>query len=348
MRPDYSAPEILRRESRYRVTVLVLVVATVVATVAYVGIGASAPIPFGQVVAEILHGPGKSTSSNVITWDIRLPRGLLCLISGWILAGVGSSFQALLRNPLADPFVIGVSSGAGVGGAIAISAGFAGAFFGLGMMAACFCGGLLSLGLVFALSRRHGLVNVSSLLLAGVATGSLLSALLSFILMLGGMDTTRILGFLLGHTSDSNWSKVAVVAVATIGFTWIGRRLNSLNLLALGETSAKRMGVEADYVRNVTLAVGTAMTAAVVGCIGIVGFIGLLGPHIARSWVGVDWRRSLPVAVLLGGLLMVVSDLIAQRLLPWLTGAAGMEVNVGIVAALLGAPTLLILLRREE
>ncbi len=343
MRPDDSPAE-----SRYRATLLVLGLTTAVAMVAYIGIGASAPLPFGQIVSEILRGPGKASSANVITWDIRLPRGLLCLISGWILAGVGSSFQALLRNPLADPFIIGVSSGAGVGGAIAIAAGFAGAFFGLGMMAACFAGGLLSLALVFALSRRQRVVNVASLLLAGVATGSLLSALLSFILMLGGQDTTRILGFLLGHTSDASWSKVSVVAIATIGFVWLGRQLRALNLLALGEVSAKRMGVRADYVRNVTLSVGTAMTAAVVGCIGIVGFVGLLGPHIARSWVGVDWRRSLPVAVMIGGLLMVVSDLIAQRLLPWLTGAAGMEVNVGIVAALLGAPTLLILLRREE
>jgi iron complex transport system permease protein len=166
--------------------------------------------------------------------------------------------------------------------------------------------------------------------------------------MLGGQDTNRILGFLLGHTSDANWQKVLVVSIASLGLIVQWREVRSLNLMAMGDAAARRMGVETERTRNVILGIGTAMTAAVVGTIGIVGFIGLLGPHMARKLVGVDWRRSMPVAVLLGGVLMVISDLVAQRVLPWLTGNAGMEVNVGIVAALLGAPTLLVLLRRSE
>lgn len=334
---------------RERLTILFLLGGTLLAVVAYVWLGASSSMSFGQVVAEMVRGPHTGFSAaNTITWSIRLPRCLLCLFSGWILAGVGSAFQALLRNPLADPYVIGVASGAGAGGAVSLAAGFAGLAGGFGMIGACFAGGLLSLALVFGLSRRRGVVVVSQLLLAGVTVGSLLSALLTFILMLGGQDTTRILGFLLGHTSDANWQKVLVVSIASLGLVLQWREVRSLNLMAMGDAAARRMGVDAERTRNYILGIGTAMTAAVVGTIGIVGFIGLLGPHMARKLVGVDWRRSMPVAVLLGGVLMVISDLAAQRVLPWLTGNAGMEVNVGIVAALLGAPTLLVLLRRSE
>jgi iron complex transport system permease protein len=167
--------------------------------------------------------------------------------------------------------------------------------------------------------------------------------------MLAGHDTTRILGFLLGHTSDSSWTKVALLfPTLLIGLAFLYLRSRRLNALAVGEASAQRLGVDVNRLTNEILLIGTAMTAAAVGAVGIVGFIGLVAPHLARRLFGVDWRVSLPGSALMGTVVLLAADLIGQRALSEIMHRPGMEVNVGIVSALLGAPSLLILLRRSE
>ena len=321
---------------------LLLVGVTLAVLVAHLCIGSDQIHSPLVVMSTLFAGPRANTDITLILWMIRLPRALESLFAGVLLGLVGSAFQALLRNPLAEPYVVGVSSGAAIGSAMAVLLGF-----GALTMPAGFVTGMLSLMLVFALANRRGVVEVTSLLLAGVTVGALLSAVLSLILMLAGQDTNRVLAFLLGHTSDADWSRVATLAITSVvGLALLWPKTRALNAFAVGGTTAQRLGVDTARLTRFVLVVGTAMTAASVGAVGIVGFVGLVAPHVARRLVGVDWRISLPTAGILGGLVMLAADLLAQRALPMLTGHPGMELNVGIVCALIGAPSLLSLLRR--
>ncbi|RYG33343.1 iron ABC transporter permease, partial [bacterium] len=222
--------------------VLVLVFAGV-----HLASGSSGMLSIGQVLSELFRGPGHEGTANAIVWDIRLPRLLVAGLSGVSLGAVGATFQALFRNPLADPYVVGVSSGAAVGSALAVSLGFGAASFGLGVVGAGLVTGLASLGLVRALAYRRGVVEMATLLLAGVTVSALLSALLSLILLLAGQDSGRVLAFLLGHTSDANWPRaLALLPFALFGTLWLSRQGKRLNALAMGETTARRLGVETE------------------------------------------------------------------------------------------------------
>ena len=322
---------------------LILVGVTFAVLVLHVCVGSQrvlSPVDVGQA---IVRGPNAGDAMAVMIYIIRLPRALVSMFSGVLLGLVGSAFQALLRNPLADPYIVGVSSGAAIGSALAV-------IFGLGafVMPAGFATGMLSLLLVMALSRRRGTVDVAGLLLAGVTVGALLSAILTLLLMLAGQDTNRVLAFMLGHTSDADWPKAWTLIVAAIGgLALLWPQTRALNAFAVGGQTAHRLGVDTRRLTGYVLLIGTAMTAASVGAVGIVGFVGLVAPHIARRLVGVDWRVSLPTAGVVGGLVMVLADLVGQRALPLLTGHAGMELNVGIVCALIGAPSLIGLLKRS-
>jgi iron complex transport system permease protein len=326
-----------------------LAVITFLVFLVHLGVGSSAWYTPGDVIRELVRGPGFSEPANTIVWQIRLPRATACVLVGGILGLVGSAFQAQLRNPLADPYIVGVSSGAAVGGAAAFVLGLAGWFGGLGVTVFGFFTGLLSLWLVYSLAKHRGVVDVTSLLLAGVVIGSLLSAVLSLLLIASGKDQTVVLAWLLGSISPSFWAENALLAVALLaGAVILARESRRLNVFALGEDTAQRLGVDTVRLTRVVLITGTAMTAAAVGAVGIVGFLGLVAPHIARRLMGVDWRRSMTGAMIVGMLLLTGSDLIAQRLIPGLLNMPGLELPVGIVTALLGAPSLLILLKRSK
>jgi iron complex transport system permease protein len=303
-----------------------------------------------EVVRQLLKGPspGGDDQVNNIIWGIRLPRVLECVCVGGILGTVGSAFQAQLRNPLAEPYIVGVSSGAAVGSALATVLGFEAAFGGLGSAACGFVTGMMALGLVYSLASRRGTVDVTTLLLAGVVIGALLSSVLSLTILLAGRDSNRILETLLGTMSTANLAKDAVLFVALIvGSIVLVRQTRLLNAFAMGEESAARMGVDVGRMRAIVLVVGTAMTAAAVGAVGIVGFLGLVAPHISRRILGVDWRYSLIGSGLIGAVLLVASDLIAQRIGGIFPNIAVTEVPVGIVTAIIGAPSLLILIRKK-
>jgi iron complex transport system permease protein len=287
--------------------------------------------------SDVFRGLLGKGDSAFLVWQLRLPRAAEAVLVGAMLGAVGSAFQALFRNPLADPYVVGVSSGAAVGGAIA-------QLFALGilmpMVFATF-GGLGALLLVMLLAARHGKIETNTLLLAGVVTGSLLSAVLSLVLLMAGQDTNQVLRWLLGSITPAFWSKTAMlVPFCLVGVVWLTRYGRDLNALSQGEMTAQRLGVDVRKARWRVLVLGSAMVGASVGAVGIIGFLGLVAPHLARRLVGVDWRVSLPASALLGAAILVLADLLAQRLM------AGAEIPVGIVTALIGAPFLLGLLRR--
>ncbi len=315
----------------------------------HVGIGSSLWLKPWDVLAEIVRGPMTDPSlANNVVWNLRLPRAIQCLLVGAILGLVGSAFQAQLRNPLADPYIVGVSSGAAVGGVLAFITGFATAFGGLGTIVAGFVTGLAALLLVYSLAKRRGLVDVNTLLLAGVVVGSLLSALLSLALLAAGNDTNRVLGWLLGSTSNAAWNQNLILLIACVsGALILIRQSRNLNAFAVGEDTAARLGVDVPRLRTLVLTTGTAMTAAAVGSVGIIGFLGLVAPHISRRLLGVDWRWSLAGSGLAGGGLLLLADVLAQRGMSAVTGTPGMEIPVGIVTAVIGAPSLLLLLRRQ-
>ncbi len=318
-----------------------LLILTLGAFLLHFCLGSSGLLGLPDVVRELLRGPRGDTSANDIVWRLRLPRALGGLCVGGILGCVGSAFQALFRNPLAEPYVVGVSSGAAVGGAFALLIGAAPLLGGMGLLAFAFPGGLLSLALVFALARRRGTVDVTHLLLAGVVVGALLNALLTLVLLASGRDAGQVLRWLMGNTGSLTYRDCAVLGGALlVGGSLLMLQTRRLSAFALGEETARRLGVDVRRLKRATLGIGTAMIAASVGPVGVVGFVGLAAPHLARRLVGVDWRVSLPGATLLGAVGLLLADVLAQRAVP------DHPLPVGVVTALLGAPFLLAVLRR--
>ncbi|HTQ08774.1 MAG TPA: iron ABC transporter permease [Fimbriimonadaceae bacterium] len=330
-----------------------LVAITLVIFVLHVGYGStSGYLGPAEVIRQLLRGPGAGTAANDTVWQIRLVRALGCLCIGGILGGVGSAFQALFRNPLADPFIVGVSSGAATGSVIAMIAGFAGVLGGIAQAGAAFAGGLASLALVLVLSGRRGRTNVVTLLLAGVVIGAMLSAVMSLLILLSGRDSNEVLKWLLGSTDDLYWPIIALLAFALIvGSALLISQSRALNAFAIGEETARRLGVDTRRLKSIVLVAGTGMVSIAVGAAGIIGFLGLVAPHISRGLFGTDWRRSLAGSVLVGGCLLLLADALAQRIGPtseWLHIHAVAYLPVGVVTAILGAPSLLILLRRSQ
>ena len=313
----------------------------------HVGLGSVWLSP-STVVEKIFHGPGPGFAPDAgydkdsfIVWQLRLPRAIGCVLVGGMLGLVGSAFQALFRNPLADPFIVGVSSGAMLGGVAALVFGLAALPGLLGKLSMPLCGfltGLAALALVFALAQRRRVVDVAGLLLAGAVTGSLLGSVQNLAIILSGRDSNDVLRWTFGSMSPMYWETLGLMAVVFAFGSWLLMRQGRwLNALAIGEATALRLGANVKHIRNTVLVAGTAMVAVSVGSVGIIGFLGLAAPHIARRLLGVDWRSSMAGSLVIGALLLLLADCISQRL---------GEVPVGFVTAILGAPSLLILMRK--
>ena len=313
-----------------------LAAALLLACLAHVAWGGSTGISLAELWSQLWQGSHGQSPENMILWRIRLPRACGAALIGAGLGMVGAAFQSLFRNPLAEPYVIGVSSGAALGGALAILAGTASGWAVWVMPGAGFVGGMAALALVFSVAGLGRGRGVDALLLAGVAIGAALSALVSVALLLSGQDAGVVLRWLLGSVTPMFWDRVAVMAVLVpLGGAVLWMNSRSLNAMAAGEFMAERMGVSASRVRAVVLVAGTAVVGASVGVAGVIPFLGLAGPHIARRLVGADLRRALPASALVGASLLLAADFAAMKVKP------GLELPVGAVAALLGAPFLL-------
>ncbi|XVH30826.1 vitamin B12 ABC transporter permease BtuC [Haloferacaceae archaeon DSL9] len=270
----------------------------------------------------------------------RLPRILLAALVGFALAAAGTVMQGFFRNPMADPSIIGVSSGAAVGAVAAIVAPIA-VPFGLGLQGAAFLGALLAAFAVYAIATRGGRTPVATLLLAGVAIQAFLGAVIAAMQLFSGESLRQVVHWLMGHLSNATWSDVSVtLLVVPLLFVALLAYARDLNVLLLGEEDARGLGIEVQRTKQLLLAVSSVLTAAAVAVSGIIGFVGLIVPHMMRLLVGPDHRVLLPTSAFAGASFLVLADTVAR------SGPA--EIPVGIVTAALGAPFFLFLLRRRE
>jgi len=296
----------------------------------------SVPVPavefrpaFGFAVPE---------TARTIVVTLRLPRIALGAVVGFALATAGVVMQGFFRNPMADPSIIGVSSGAAVGAVATIAVPFAVPF---GLPTAAFLGAVVAAFGVYLLGTEDGRTPVATLLLAGVAVQTFLGAVVSFLLLYTGESLERAVYWLMGHLHLASWGDVALtLPVALAGFAVLFAYARDLNVLLLGEEDAHALGVEVERTKRLLLAVASVVTGAAVAVSGVIGFVGLVVPHVMRLLVGPDHRVLLPTSALAGATFLVATDTVAR------SGAA--EIPVGIVTAFLGAPFFIYLLRTRE
>jgi len=286
-------------------------------------------------------------ADEVIVFQIRLPRVVGAALVGSALGTAGVLFQGLLRNPMADPYIIGTSAGAALGAALALMVPLSVVFYGFGLVPiAAFCGALGAVLLVYNLARVGGRTPVISVLLAGFAVSAMLVSIMSFLVFLGGELETRlhqVFSFLLGGVTVTHWQQLAVIAPILLGGMVLARLFAfHLNAFALGEEGAAYLGIDVEREKVFILALGSLLTACAVSLSGLIGFVGLVVPHAVRLVLGPDHRLLLPVSALVGAAFLVLADLAARTLL------APAEIPVGVLTALIGAPFFLYLLRRTR
>ena len=307
-------------------------------------------VPPGDTLAILAHrvlgldlGIPWTAAQETIVWDLRLPRVLTAMTVGSGLAVAGATFQGVLRNPLADPYVLGTASGAALGAAVAVILPVRALLpgFELGLLhVLAFAGALAAVWLVYRLSRVGGHGQMTSLLLTGYAVASLLAAGLSMAMFVSGTGLRQIFSYLLGGFEAASWGRFATALPLIAGASGlIALRARSLNGFLLGEEAASHLGIDVRRERAILLGLASLATAAAVAVSGLIGFVGLVAPHVVRLAVGPNARLVVPLAALFGAILMVAADLAAR-----LIG----EIPVGVVTAVIGAPFFLALLRRTR
>jgi iron complex transport system permease protein len=284
---------------------------------------------------------------ETIIFQIRLPRVIGGVLVGAALATAGALFQGLLRNPMADPYIIGTSAGAALGATIAMMLPVNLAFLGFGLVpVAAFCGALATVILVYNLARVGSKTPIVSMLLAGFVVSSLLAAIMALMMSMSdrlSLNLHSVYSFLMGHISVTSWGQIAVIAPLVIGGIIVARFFAfHLNAFSLGEEGAAYLGIEVERDKILILALGSMLTAAAVSISGLVGFVGLVVPHAVRLSLGPDHRLLLPASALAGGVFVVMADLLARTLL------APVEIPVGVITAIIGAPFFIYLLRRTR
>lgn len=281
-----------------------------------------------------------SMAQDQAVWNFRIPRALLAGIAGGSLALAGALLQATVRNPLAEPYILGVSAGAGVGAVVAIVAGST-AVAGIGLNAAAFAGAACATVLVYLLAKQGGIIAPSRLILAGVALGSLLSAVTNFLtITTAAQNVYSVLFFLLGSVSAAEYPQLLLPGLSLLAVgVYAMLRSRSLNALLAGDETATALGVNVQGMRRTLLLATALLTATTVAVCGGIGFVGLVVPHAARMAVGSDHRRMLPVTILGGALFLMLTDLLSR------TVAEPAEIPIGILTAAVGAPFFLWLMR---
>ncbi|MFS0558000.1 FecCD family ABC transporter permease [Brevibacillus sp. 179-C9.3 HS] len=313
----------------------------------------AAHLPISQVWLILLHQiPGLSEwvtvtwpeSSEQIVMKVRFPRVVLAVLIGACLSLAGAGFQGVLRNPLADPFTMGVASGSAVGAAFLILFGLQITFLGAwSTPVVAFLTGLISLWIVLGLASTQGKLQTETLILSGVVVQAFLGSLVSFMVSLSDQTVNEIVFWLMGSLSFRGWDFTYVlVPYLVIGGMVLISYSRSLNLFALGERQAAHLGVHVDRTKLVVLIVSTLLTAAAVSIAGIIGFVGLVVPHLVRLLVGPDYRILLPLAAICGGIYVLWADTLARMLL------SPTEIPLGVVTAFLGAPFFAYLLKKNK
>lgn len=284
---------------------------------------------------------------ETIIFQIRLPRVIGGALVGAALATAGVLFQGLLRNPMADPYIIGTSAGAALGATIAMTLPINLAFLGFGLVpVAAFIGALATVILVYNLARVGGKTPIISMLLAGFVVSALLAAIMAFMMSMSdrfGLNLQSVFSFLMGHISVTSWGQIAIIAPLVIGGIVVARFFAfHLNAFSLGEEGAAYLGIDVERDKILVLALGSLLTAAAVSISGLIGFVGLVVPHAVRLKLGPDHRLLLPASALVGATFLVIADLLARVLL------APVEIPVGVITAIIGAPFFIYLLRHTR
>ena len=291
-----------------------------------------------------VNASGWPETFETILLQVRLPNAVLVTLTGMALAGSGAAYQGLFRNPLADPYVIGVASGAGLGAVLAMAFRWPETLVGmLAIPIAAFAGALITVAIVYAIARVGRSTPVTTLILAGVAVSSFATAMMTMIMILSRAEIHRAVNWLVGGFSLGGWGPVIAAIpylIPGLGTLWfLGRQLN---VLQFGDDQARQMGLDVERAKIVIIVAASLVAATAVAFSGIIAFVGLIVPHFVRILWGSDYRRLLPLATLFGRSFLLLADLVAR------TALAPRQLPVGIITALVGAPFFLWLLYRSK
>ena len=328
---------------------LAIALAVLVVICLQVGSEYISPVKMLSVLGDVLQNRDVSRESigttGTILFHVRLPRVLLSIIVGASLASVGVALQALLRNPLADPYVLGISSGSALGASVAMLFGIGTSFLALTALPLCgFAGGMISLIVVYRIGSSGGRLPIHSLLLAGVILNAIFTALIMFITSI--MEPNRSFGmmaWLMGTLSTHVSPGLTILlAYVLLGLLVLYSQATTLNLMTLGEESARSLGVETERVKKQMFVTSAMVTGAVVSVSGMIGFIGMVVPHAVRLVLGADHRLLFPTSALVGGMFLLLADTAARTLL------SPTEIPVGIITALTGGPLFVYLLMTKK
>lgn len=337
-----------RSSSLRKLLLLVLLLVLLVLVAAAAVMKGSADVPLQELWAMLTGGAVDEMNAYIVR-EVRLPRIVMAVVTGIALAAAGAIMQALLRNPLADPFTLGVSSGASFGAALAIVAGASA--FGINLVRSgqwliafnAFVFGCLAVGVVYGISRLRS-SSTTVLLLAGVAIGQLFAAGVSALKYFSNNEALKdLIVWLMGGFWGAEWGVLHILLpLFTVSLFVLMKYAWDLNVLVSGEEVAKTLGVKVKRMRWICLLVVTLMASTTIAFTGIIGFIGLVAPHISRMMIGTDYRYLLPCSCLTGALLLLLSDTVARLLL------SPIEIPVGIVTAFFGAPFFVYLLIKKR
>ena len=302
-----------------------------------------ASIPFRDANRILLHEflhldvdmEGITDGSITIIRSVRLPRVVLGFLAGASLAVCGAGFQGIFKNPMADPFVLGVSSGAALGAAIGIVLHF-------GTTLLAFVGAFLTITLVYNISKIGKKVPVATLLLSGIAVSQTLSATMSIIMILNKQSMDQIMFWTMGSLNGKGWGQIiTVLPYSLLGIALLLTTCRELDIMLTGEETAIQLGVNVESLKKSVLFASTVITAAVISVTGIIGFVGLVVPHVVRMITGPKHRVLMPLSLLFGGTFLIICDTAARSMAVW-------EIPVGIITSLCGGPFFIYLLRRMK
>ncbi len=351
-----TAPDSRRRNQavyprwRKRIYAILGLVALLLLVISFATTVGSVDIPFSTTSSILISKlpfiditPTWTDAMETIVLEIRLPRVLLAGLVGAALSIAGATYQGLFRNPLADPYLIGVAQGAALGAVIGflLPVSLLGTSIGL-IPVLAFAGALISIAIVYSLARVGRTMPLTTLILAGVALGALLGAIVAYLALTSGQMVRSILFWLTGSFSLSQWSEVWIVLpIIIIGAAVILLFARSLNIMQFDEEQAQQLGVNVERLKIILLIAATLVTAAAVSFVGIIGFVGIIVPHAVRLIWGPDHRFLLPLSILSGAIFLILADVLAR------TMAAPSEIPIGVITAIFGAPFFLFLLRRR-
>lgn len=336
-----------------KIKIIILIILLILAILFSITVGAIG-IPLVDTIKILLNKIGFLSSkvdisnikeSNIfIVLNIRLPRILLAALVGSVLSVAGSSYQAIFKNPMADPYVMGTSSGAAFGATIGLVLGLSQSLLGFGLTSIfAFIGALATTLIVYTLARTGNKISTTSILLAGIVMSSILSSGISIMMIFNHNELAKIIAWTMGSFNAASWKQIAIIiGPVVVGLVILMSLSREMNAIAMGEEDAQNIGVNVELVKKLILILASLLSACVVAVSGIIGFVGIIIPHLFRLLFGADHKILLPASAIGGGMFLLLSDTLARTLVP------GVEIPVGVITSIFGGPFFLYLLRKSK